>query len=167
MGDSNPPRTRENLFQSPRLWYLFSALNVLVFIQLHPEVLYINLECAFITNWDFPGTSRNAISPPYFEIQKIRRKSLGVTSFAYNIFHLLFFLFVEKETNGKKNLGFEKKSGTPVFFCEQEVFLKGKKCLEKTIPMLPAWSWGLHKSQSSGRKRNEHFVWKKKEKRQS
>jgi len=66
----------------------------------------------------------------------------------------------------KKNLGFEKKSGTPVFFCEQEVFLKGKNCLEKTIPMLPAWSWGLHKSQSSGRKRDEHFVWKKKEKRQ-
>jgi len=64
-----------------------------------------------------------------------------------------------------KNLGFEKKSGTPVFFCEQEVFLKGKNCLEKTIPMLPAWSWGLHKSQSSGRKRNEHFVWKKKRKK--
>jgi len=166
-GISDPPRTRKTSRICPRLWFLFSALNVLVFIQLHPEVLYINLECAFITNWDFPGTSRNAISPPYFEIQKIRRKSLGVTSFAYNIFHLLFFLFVEKETNGKKNLGFEKKSGTPVFFCEQEVFLKGKNCLEKTIPMLPAWSWGLHKSQSSGRKRNEHFVWKKKEKRQS
>jgi len=118
----------------------------------------------FYNKLDFPGTSRNAISPPYFEIQKIRRKSLGVTSFAYGIFHLLFFLFVEKETNGKKNLGFEKKSGTPVFFCEQEVFLKGKNCLEKTIPMLPAWSWGLHKSQSSGRKRDEHFVWKKRKK---
>jgi len=42
--------------------------------------------------------------------------------------------------------------------------LKGKNCLEKSIPMLPAWSWGLHKSQSSGRKRDEHFVLEKKKK---
>jgi hypothetical protein len=52
----------------------------------------------------------------------------------------------------KKNLGFEKKIRNSRFFCEQEVFLKEKKCLEKYIPMLPAWSWGLHKSQSSGEK---------------
>jgi len=121
-GISYHPRTRKTSRICPRLWFLFSALNVLVFIQLHPEVLYINLECAFITNWEFPGTSRNAISPPYFEIQKIRRKSLGVTSFAYGIFHLLFFLFVERETNGKKIWVLKKKSGTPVFFVSRKFF---------------------------------------------
>jgi len=31
----------------------------------------------------------------------------------------------------KKNLGFEKKSGTPVFFCEQEVFFERKKLFGK------------------------------------
>jgi len=96
------------------------CLERLVFIQLHPEVLYINLECAFITNWEFPGTSRNAISPPYFEIQKIRRKSLGVVRVWY--FSSSVFSFFEKETNGKKNLGFEQKSGTPVFFVSRKFF---------------------------------------------
>merc|ERR1712013_784808 len=84
--------------------------------------MYINLECAFITNWEFPGTSRNAISPPYFEIQKIRRKSLGVVRVWY--FSSSVFSFFEKETNGKKNLGFEQKSGTPVFFVSRKLFGK-------------------------------------------
>jgi len=63
----------------------------------------------------------------------------------------------------KKIWVLKKNQELPFFFCEQEVFLKGKNCLEKSIPMLPAWSWGLHKSQSSGRKRDEHFVWKKRQ----
>jgi hypothetical protein len=47
-----------------------------------------------------------------------------------------------------------KKAGTPVFF----VVCAGSFFFENNVPMLPAWSWGLHKSQSSGRKRSEHFV---------
>jgi len=61
---------------------------------------------AFITNWEFPGTSRNAISPPYFEIQKIRRKSLGGNVVRVWYFSSSVFSFCRKGNKWQKKFGF-------------------------------------------------------------